>query len=81
VLVVQGSEDEAFRERRQDELIVAKLGDRARHLDVPGVGHSALLESPAAIAAVRAMIEANGLTTAFEPEGETRPPTTDAGKP
>jgi pimeloyl-ACP methyl ester carboxylesterase len=57
VLVVQGSADEAFGDVRQAKLLVEGLGDRARYLELPGVGHNALLESEPAIAAVRAGIE------------------------
>jgi pimeloyl-ACP methyl ester carboxylesterase len=82
VLVVQGTADEAFGERRQDKLLAERLGDRGRYLEVPGVGHGALLESPIAISAVRAMIEAHSATTASEPavRQQARVPT-DASNP
>jgi pimeloyl-ACP methyl ester carboxylesterase len=57
VLVVQGGADEAFGDTRQAKLLVDGLGDRARYLELPGVGHNALLASEPAISAVRASIE------------------------
>jgi pimeloyl-ACP methyl ester carboxylesterase len=58
VLVVQGGADETLG-AEQGRKIAAHLGDRARYLELPGVGHNPLLESDAAIRAVRAMIEAS----------------------
>lgn len=59
VLVVQGAADEVFAGVEQGRTLATLLGDRARYLELPGAGHNALLETEAAIAAVRAMVEAN----------------------
>jgi pimeloyl-ACP methyl ester carboxylesterase len=59
VLVVQGGADTTLGPE-QGRKINARLGERARYLELPGVGHDALLESDAAIAAVREMIESHG---------------------
>jgi pimeloyl-ACP methyl ester carboxylesterase len=56
VLVIQGAADEAFG-CIQGRTIAAQLGNRARYLELPGVGHSALLENENAIVIIREMIE------------------------
>lgn len=57
VLVVQGTADEAFGDVRQAHLLVDGLGERARYLELSGVGHNALLVSESAISSVRDAIE------------------------
>jgi pimeloyl-ACP methyl ester carboxylesterase len=59
VLVVQGAADEVFGDVQQGRTIAAHLGERAHYLELPGAGHNSLLETEAAISAVRALIEAN----------------------
>jgi pimeloyl-ACP methyl ester carboxylesterase len=59
VLVVQGGADTTLGPE-QGRKIKARLGERARYLELPGLGHDPLLESDAAIAAVREMIESHG---------------------
>jgi pimeloyl-ACP methyl ester carboxylesterase len=59
VLVVQGDQDEALLGPQQGRTIAAALGARARYLELPGVGHTALMESESALAAVREFIEAH----------------------
>lgn len=67
VLVVQGGADEAFGDLPQGKVIADSLGERARYLELPGVGHNALLESESAISAVRSAIEtASKVGTASE---------------
>jgi pimeloyl-ACP methyl ester carboxylesterase len=58
VLVVQGGADETLG-AEQGRKIAARLGDRARYIELAGVGHNPLLETDAAIDAVRAMIESS----------------------
>jgi pimeloyl-ACP methyl ester carboxylesterase len=59
VLVVQGTADEALIGPAQGRAIAAKLGDRARYLELAGVGHLALLDNPASVGAVREFIAAH----------------------
>jgi pimeloyl-ACP methyl ester carboxylesterase len=59
VLVVQGGADEALLGPEQGRAIAKKLGDRARYLEVPGVGHKALMSDAQAIAAVQEFIAAH----------------------
>jgi pimeloyl-ACP methyl ester carboxylesterase len=56
VLVVQGGADETLG-AEQGRKIAARLADGARYIELAGVGHNPLLESDAAIGAVRQMIE------------------------
>jgi len=56
VLVIQGTKDEALLGPEQGRAIAAALGERARYLELEGVGHSALLENDSAIKEVRAFI-------------------------
>ena len=55
VLVVQGGADQTLG-AEQGRRIAARLGTRARYVELPGVGHNPLLESDEAIGAVRQMI-------------------------
>jgi pimeloyl-ACP methyl ester carboxylesterase len=55
--VLQGTEDEALDGPGQGRAIAAALGARAQYVELPGMGHNALLESDAAIARLRAFIE------------------------
>jgi pimeloyl-ACP methyl ester carboxylesterase len=57
VLVVQGTEDVALQGPAQGRAIAAVLGARARYLELPGVGHSELMENEPTLAAVREFIE------------------------
>lgn len=59
VLVLQGSADHTFGGTEQGRAIAARLGERARYLELPGVGHEDILQSEAAISATRALIEAH----------------------
>jgi pimeloyl-ACP methyl ester carboxylesterase len=56
VLVLQGTEDEALDGPGQGRAIAAALGARAQYVELPGMGHNALLESDAAVAKLRAFI-------------------------
>jgi pimeloyl-ACP methyl ester carboxylesterase len=58
VLIVQGGADETLGGSVQAQAIAKALGDRARYVELPGVGHNALIETEAAIAEVRAFIGA-----------------------
>lgn len=55
VLVLQGGADETLGVE-SGRVIAARLGSRARYLELPGVGHNDLLASVAAADAVRGMI-------------------------
>ncbi len=59
VLVVQGTADEALAGPGQGRAISARLGARARYLELSGAGHVALMSDPAAIAATREFIAAH----------------------
>lgn len=56
VLVVQGAEDDAIGVE-QGRRISARLGSRARYVELPGVKHADLLENEAGIVAAREMIQ------------------------
>jgi pimeloyl-ACP methyl ester carboxylesterase len=56
VLVVQGGADETLGGPVQGQAIAKALGDRARYVELPGVGHNVLIETSAAVAAVRDFI-------------------------
>lgn len=56
VLVVQGTADEALIGPGQGRAIADKLGARARYVELPGVGHTALLSNEQVFAAVRDFI-------------------------
>jgi len=56
VLVIQGTADEALAGPGQGRNIAAKLGTRARYLELPGLGHKALLDHDESIAPVRDFI-------------------------
>jgi pimeloyl-ACP methyl ester carboxylesterase len=60
VLVVQGGADETLGGPVQGQAIAKALGDKARYVELPGVGHNVLIETDAAIARVRAFIAAGG---------------------
>lgn len=57
VLVVQGTADEALLGPEQGRAIAAHLADRARYLELPGVGHVALMSDASAISATRELID------------------------
>jgi len=59
VLVVQGSKDEALVGPDQGHAIATALGARARYLELPGVGHVALMENESALTSVREFIDAH----------------------
>ena len=59
VLVIQGTNDEALVGPGQGRAISAKLGNRARYIELPGVGHLDLLHNDAAIAATQEFIASN----------------------
>jgi pimeloyl-ACP methyl ester carboxylesterase len=59
VLVIQGTADEALAGPEQGRAISQKLGARAQYLELPGVGHIALLSNPTAIGAVQEFIAAH----------------------
>ena len=56
VLVVQGTADEALLGPEQGRAIAAKLGARAHYVELPGVGHIALLSSETVFTTVREFI-------------------------
>jgi pimeloyl-ACP methyl ester carboxylesterase len=56
VLVMIGTKDEALGVG-QGRKIAERLGARARYIEVPGIGHSAMLEEQATFDAVRDMVE------------------------
>jgi pimeloyl-ACP methyl ester carboxylesterase len=59
VLVVQGTADEALMGPGQGQAISARLGARAKYLELSGVGHVALMSNPAAVAATQEFIAAH----------------------
>jgi pimeloyl-ACP methyl ester carboxylesterase len=56
ILVVQGGADETLGGNVQGRAIADTLGERARYVELPGVGHNVLIETDAAISAVHAFI-------------------------
>jgi pimeloyl-ACP methyl ester carboxylesterase len=56
VLVIQGTADEALKGPEQGRAISTALGERATYLELPGVGHTALLSNDAAIGRVREFV-------------------------
>lgn len=56
VLVMQGTADEALLGPEQGRAIAAKLDTRAQYVELPGVGHIALLSSETVFATVRDFI-------------------------
>lgn len=56
VLVVQGTADEALGGPEQGRALASALGQRARYVELPGVGHTALLENEQALGLVREFI-------------------------
>lgn len=57
VLVVQGGADQTLGGPVQGQALAKALGGRARYLELPGVGHNVLIETSAAVAAVRSFID------------------------
>ncbi len=57
VLVVQGTADEALGGPEQGRAIAKALGGRGTYHELPGIGHSALLENETALSLVREQIE------------------------
>lgn len=53
VLVLQGTTDEALNGPDQGRAIAHALGKRAKYVELEGVGHTALLESEAALSEIR----------------------------
>ncbi len=62
VLVIQGTDDEALQGADQGRAISRALGDRARYVELSGVGHEALLEDARAIAEVQAFVSEHRAT-------------------
>jgi pimeloyl-ACP methyl ester carboxylesterase len=60
VLVVQGGADETLGGPVQGKAIADTLGERARYVELPGVGHNVLIETEAAVAAVHSFIAGHG---------------------
>jgi pimeloyl-ACP methyl ester carboxylesterase len=56
VLVIQGTADEALHGPEQGRAIAAKLGERAKYVELPGVGHIALLSNDEVFTATRDFI-------------------------
>ncbi len=56
VLVLQGTIDEALNGPGQGRAIAGALGNRAKYVELEGVGHTALLESEAALAEIREFV-------------------------
>ncbi len=61
VLVVQGANDEALDGPGQGRAIAAALGKRAEYIELPGVGHAALLSNEIALMRVHNFIAARQL--------------------
>lgn len=59
VLVVQGSADEALLGPGQGQAIAAKLGSRARYLELAGLKHKELLENAQSVSAVQDFVTAH----------------------
>ena len=59
VLVVQGASDESLLGPGQGREIAAALGSRAEYVELPGVGHVALLRDDNALARVHAFVTAH----------------------
>lgn len=59
VLVMQGTADEALMGPEQGRAIAARLGTRARYVELPGVGHVALLSNESVFATAREFILAH----------------------
>jgi pimeloyl-ACP methyl ester carboxylesterase len=60
VLVVQGGADETLGGPVQGQAVAKALGERARYVELPGIGHNILIETDAALAEVRGFIAAHG---------------------
>jgi len=60
VLVVQGEADETLGGTVQAKAITNTLAERARYVELPGVGHNALIGTEAAVVAVRSFIANHG---------------------
>jgi pimeloyl-ACP methyl ester carboxylesterase len=60
VLIVQGGADETLGGPVQGKAIASTLGQRARYVELPGVGHNSLIKSEAAVQEVRAFIAGHG---------------------
>lgn len=58
VLVIHGAADEAL-PIAQGRAIASHLGDRVRYLELPRVGHEAVLAAPPALDAVRGFVESS----------------------
>ena len=56
VLVLQGAADQTLDGPTQGHAIATALGDRAKYVELPGVGHVPLLESAAALQSMRQFI-------------------------
>jgi pimeloyl-ACP methyl ester carboxylesterase len=56
VLVMQGTADEALAGPEQGRAIAAKLGARARYVELPDIGHIALLSNETVLTTTRAFI-------------------------
>jgi pimeloyl-ACP methyl ester carboxylesterase len=56
VLVLQGAADETLGGPSQGQAIAKALGDRAKYVELPGVGHNVLINTDAAVVQVRAFI-------------------------
>lgn len=65
VLVMIGTKDDAFGVE-QGRKVAARLGSRARYIEVPGVKHHPMLEAEATFDAVRAMVESPGVGPAAD---------------
>jgi pimeloyl-ACP methyl ester carboxylesterase len=59
VLVLQGGADETLGGPVQGKAIANALGDRARYVELPGVGHNILIETGAAITEVQSFVAAH----------------------
>lgn len=56
VIILQGGADETLGGPGQSQAIARALGNRARYVELPGVGHNVLIETDAALSHVRSFI-------------------------
>jgi pimeloyl-ACP methyl ester carboxylesterase len=63
VLVIQGTADEALLGPEQGRAIAATLGDRARYVELPGVGHTALLSNKTVFTTISDFISGHSTKT------------------
>jgi pimeloyl-ACP methyl ester carboxylesterase len=74
VLLMQGTNDEAFLGAREGRALAAALGSRARYLELEGVGHVELLSNPQTFAELRSFVGSHAKLSAdlHEDGGQVR---------